>query len=105
MNSDKYNKQRKKLLEELDKGKQVPIIELGMYDLTPYFKDEFNVSLSEAIMLNKNSERKIKHIDKGIHFSPPQYRALKALMEYNKIILSAPTSFGKTLLIKEYIYL
>lgn len=104
MNSDMYNKQRKILLEELDKGKEVPILDLGMYDLTPYFKDEFDVSLSEAIMLNKNYERKIEHVDKNIFFSPPQYRALRTLKEFDKVILSAPTSFGKTLLIKEYIY-
>lgn len=104
MNSDIYNKKRKKLLEELDKGENVPIIELGMYDLTPYFKDEFDVSLSEAIMLNKNYERKIEHVEKELFFSPPQFRALNTLKESDRVILSAPTSFGKTLLIKEYIY-
>lgn len=104
MNSDKYNQQRKKLLEELDRGEDVSIIELGMYDLTPYFKDQFDVSLSEAIMLNKNLERRIEHIDNDIYFSPPQYRALKTLFDNDRVILSAPTSFGKTLLIKEYIY-
>lgn len=104
MNSDKYIMQRKRLLEELDMGKEVSIMELGMYDLTPYFKDEFDVSLSEAIMLNKNFERKIEHIDRDLYFSPPQYRALKVLLTNNRVILSAPTSFGKTLLIKEYIY-
>jgi hypothetical protein len=104
MNSDKYNLQRKMLLEELDKGGDVSIIELGMYDLTPYFKDKFDISLSEAIMLNKNIERKIEHIEKDIYFSPPQYRALNTLFTNDRVILSAPTSFGKTLLIKEYIY-
>lgn len=104
MNGDNYNKQRKILLERLDKGVQVPIMELGMYDLTPYFEEKFDINLSEAIMLNKNRERKIKHIDKDLYFSPPQYRALKTLTEYNRVIISAPTSFGKTMLIKEYIF-
>ncbi len=105
MSSDKYNKKRKRILEELDKGKEVSIMELGMYDLTPYFRtDEFDVSLSESIMLNKNSERKIEHVDKELFFSPPQYKALACLFEMDRVILSAPTSFGKTLLIKEYIY-
>lgn len=59
MSSDKYNKRRKKILEELDEGKDLSILELGMYDLTPYFKtDEFDVSLSEKIMLNKNYDSK-----------------------------------------------
>jgi len=56
-------------------------------------------------MLNKNFERRIQHIDKEIFFSPAQYEALKTLDEKERVILSAPTSFGKTLLIKEYIYL
>lgn len=105
MNDGKYNGRRKKILERLDQGKRVSVIELGMYDLTPYFNtDEFDVSLSEAIMLNRNLERRIEHIDSDIFFSPPQYKALKVLYEMDRVILSAPTSFGKTLLIKEYIY-
>ena len=105
MSGDKYNKQRKRMLERLDKGQELPIIELGMYDLTPYFKtDVFDVSLSEAIMLNKNAERRVGHVEEAIFFSPPQYDALKCLFQMDKVILSAPTSFGKTMLIKEYIY-
>ena len=105
MSSDKYNKKRKRILEELDEGKRLPIIELGMYDLTPYFQmDEFDISLSEKIMLNKNYERKIEHSFNELYFSPPQYKALECLLRENRVILSAPTSFGKTLLVKEYIY-
>ena len=106
MSTDKYNKQRKRILEQLDKGQEVSIIELGMYNLTPYFDmNKFDVNLSEAIMLNKNFERRIQHVDKEIFFSPAQYDALKILKAKERIILSAPTSFGKTLLIKEYIYI
>ena len=105
MGADKYNKQRKVILERIDKGQIVPMIELGMYNLTPYFDmEKFDVSLSEAIMINKNLERQILHIDKKLFFSPAQYEALKILEEKERVILSAPTSFGKTLLIKEYIY-
>lgn len=94
------------MLEKLDKGQELPIIELGMYDLTPYFRDDvFDVSLSEAIMLNKNAERRVEHVEEKIFFSPPQYDALKCLFRMDKVILSAPTSFGKTMLIKEYIYI
>lgn len=77
MSGDKYNKRRKKILEELDCGKDLSIMELGMYDLTPYFRtDEFDVSLSEKIMLNKNYERRIQHVSNELYFSPPQYKAL-----------------------------
>lgn len=105
MNGEKYNKQRRKLLQELDKGNELSIMELGMYDLTPYFNmNESEVNLSEAIMINKNYERRIEHVGKEMFFSPPQFRALQCLYEKDRVILSAPTSFGKTLLIKEYIY-
>lgn len=104
MNSDKYNNQRKKLLQELDKGRTPSIAELGMYDLTPYFKEKFDVSLSEAILLNKNSERRIDHLKDDFYLSPPQKKALDVLSENRRVIFSAPTSFGKTLLVKEFIF-
>lgn len=105
MSEYRFNKQRKKILEDLDQGKDVSIMELGMYDLTPYFKtDEFDINLSESIMINKNYARKIEHIEGELYFSPPQFKALKCLYEKERVIISAPTSFGKTLLIKEYIF-
>lgn len=106
MQEEKYNKKRKNILRMLDKGLDVPIIELGMYDLTPYFDEQQeNLSLSEMIMVINNHERKISHVDKELFLSPPQYDALQYLVENDRVILSAPTSFGKTLLLKEYIYL
>lgn len=104
MKMSDYNGERKKILERLDKEENVENIELGMYELTPYFKDDFDVCLSDAIMLNKNLERKIKHIKNDIYFSPPQADILNKLYKKDRVILSAPTSFGKTLIIKEYIY-
>ncbi len=106
MNSEKYNIQRKMMLEKLDKGQELSIIELGMYDLTPYFRNDiFDVSLSEAIMLNQNAERRVRHIENEIFFSPPQYNALNCLLNNDKVIITAPTSFGKTMIVKEYIYI
>ena len=100
-----FNNKRKKILEELDQGKEVSNMELGMYDLTPYFKtDDFDMNLYESIMINKNFSRKIEHINDELYFSPPQYRALACLYEKERVIISAPTSFGKTLLVKEYIF-
>ena len=105
MSENNYNNKRKRILEELDQGKDVSNLELGMYDLTPYFRtDDFNMNLYESIMINKNYYRKIEHIEGDLYFSPPQYRALKCLYEKDRVIISAPTSFGKTLLVKEYIY-
>lgn len=102
--SDKYNKKRKEILLDIDKGKQVDIEELAMYDLTPYIKEKEEPNLYETIILNKNYQRKVKHISNDIYFSPPQYEALTYLCENDKVILSAPTSFGKTMIVKEYIF-
>ena len=105
MGEERYNKKRKAILSDLDQGRDVSIMELGMYDLTPYFKtDSFDMNLSESIMVNKNYLRRIEHIGEELYFSPPQYKALKYLYEKERVILSAPTSFGKTLLVKEYIF-
>ncbi len=102
--SDKYNKKRKEILLDIDKGSQVDIEELAMYDLTPYIKGKKEPNLYETIILNKNYQRKVEHISNDIYFSPPQYDALTYLYKNDRVILSAPTSFGKTLIVKEYIF-
>lgn len=104
VNSKELSAKRKQILQQLDKGFTPSILELGMYDLTPYFMDDFDVSLSEAIMLNQNLERGVKHLNERIYFSPPQEEALDFLFKHDKVILSAPTSFGKTLILKEFIF-
>ncbi len=101
-----YNKKRKEILEEIDQGYQPPNIRLGMYDLTPYYASiDFDSSLTEKILLNKNEKRKVHHLREDLYFSPPQIKAYKEIQNHNRIILSAPTSFGKTMLVKEYIFL
>ena len=102
--SDKYNKKRKEILLDIDKGSQVDIEELAMYDLTPYIKEKKEPNLYETIILNKNYQRKVEHISNDIYFSPPQYDALTNLYKNDRVILSAPTSFGKTMIVKEYIF-
>lgn len=105
MSENKFNNKRKRILKDLDQGKKVSNMELGMYDLTPYFTtDDFDMNLYESIMVNKNYSRRIEHVKEELYFSPPQYKALMCLYEKNRVIISAPTSFGKTLLVKEYIY-
>ncbi len=102
--SDKYNKKRKQILLDIDSGKNFNVEDLAMYDLTPYFKESDEPNLYETIILNKNHQRKVTHINDNIYFSPPQYEALKFLENNDKVIFSAPTSFGKTMIVKEYIF-
>lgn len=100
-----YNEKRKNILLKLDENIDVSDLELGMYDLTPYFKDKFDQSLTEMILNIENETREVTHItDKKIFFAPQQEEALNFLTEHNRCILSAPTSFGKTLIVKEYIF-
>ena len=90
----------------MDSKEEVSLLELGMYELTPYYQEEFDISLTEKILINQNHGRKVKHyIEKDIYFAPEQAKALEFLQEYKRCIISAPTSFGKTLILKEYIYL
>ena len=102
--TNKYNKKRKEMLLDIDKGKHIDIEELAMYDLTPYFREIKDPSLYEMIILNKNYQRKVKHTSNNIYFSPPQYTAFSYLCENDRVILSTPTSFGKTMIVKEYIF-
>lgn len=103
---DIFKLKRRKLLLLLDEGIEVNDIDLGMYDLTPYYSESSEETLVEKILYIKNDIRQVQHIkSKKICFAPPQVEALKFLKNKQRCILSAPTSFGKTLIVKEYIYL
>lgn len=109
-----WNKKRKEILEEISaKGKENVSNNLkGMYGLTPYYHENEESSLfmdfNEQLLLYKNYNRSINHEhEKDIYLMPEQEKYLKELLKSkNKMIcFQAPTSFGKSLLIKEYIYL
>ena len=91
----------------MDEGNRISNLDLGMYDLTPYYSDNnLSDSLVEKILFVQNDLRQVQHIDdKKVCFSPPQNDALNFLMKNSRCILSAPTSFGKTLIVKEYIFI
>lgn len=106
MDTKLLNRKRKDILYKLDSGESCDTLDLGMYDLTPYFKDDkFDITLTEMILLNKNISRRINHVSDEMYFFPKQYEALQFLSCHERVILSAPTSFGKTLLAKEYIFM
>ena len=79
---DGFNEKRKQLLIQLDGGEKVSNIDLGMYDLTPYFSETFNQTLVEKILNIKNDFRQVQHIkDKKICFAPQQEDALHFLIK------------------------
>lgn len=102
-----YNRKRKDLLIKKDKNEFVSNIDFGMYDLTPYMTENETPTLFENIVFYENSLREIQHlIDKKAFLTPEQEEALSFISneKNERIIFSAPTSFGKTLILKEYIY-
>ena len=104
VSSFKYNKKRKELLLKKDNNINVPNIDLGFYDLTTYYSNEED-SIISKILIYENEKRRIQHItNKKIFFMPEQEETIKCINEHDRIIISAPTSFGKTLILKEYIY-
>ncbi len=99
------NEKRKNLLINIDNGEQISDLELGMYELTTYYSSAEKQTLHEKILLLQNYERKIQHIkNKDFYFMPEQQEALNFIEKHSKVLLTAPTSFGKTLILKEYIY-
>lgn len=107
--NEQFNSERKKLLNLLDNGDYVSTIDLATYGLISYYDkhrmSDLSSSLYEKVLLLNLKDNKIKHIeDKDLSFMTEQIRALDFIKNNEKIILSAPTSFGKTLILKEYIY-
>lgn len=105
ISSKEFNQKRRELLIRKDENEHLTNIDLGMYDLTPYFSTSQSPTLFEQIMLYENAQRQIMHIsDAEIFFSPEQEDALNFISQKDNVIFSAPTSFGKTMILKEYIY-
>ncbi len=104
---------RKSILNKLDRRKNIPSLEKLFYGLTPYVDwTKINVETSsfvENIFLLNQKSNVIQHlIQKNktdrYYFMLEQQNILNLLRKYKRILFSAPTSFGKTLLIKELIF-
>jgi len=91
-----------KLLDQL--VNEVKIEDLFLFDLSPYYaekKDDSFFSKQLEFILEKNL---LNHSKLNISFTSEQKRIYDHLISFKRIIISAPTSFGKTMLVKEYIY-
>lgn len=101
-----YNVQRKRALIGIENNQKPSNTVLGILGLTTYFSNEsLNDSLFDKVLFAENEERRIRHIiDKNCFFMPLQQEALDFVSSHNRAIILAPTSFGKTLIIKESIF-
>lgn len=101
----KYNRIRKQLLIKKENKENVSNIDLGFYELTPYYSSEEPKNFVEKILFYENETRLIRHIkDQKLYLMPEQEKVINEIDKYQKMIIAAPTSFGKTLILKEYIY-
>lgn len=95
---------REELIKLLDKSENnVKLEDLFLYDLSPYYIEKENDSFFSKqleYILDKNV---LKH-NPQISFTSEQIKIYNGIVENNRTIVSAPTSFGKTMLVKEYIY-
>lgn len=101
---------RKNVLIKIDEGKDVGDNERALYNLSAYIdiKRDINNSIFEMITKTNKINKPITHINSDkekLYFMPKQYEVLNLLDDYDKLLLSAPTSFGKSMLVKEYIHL
>ncbi|KVV16182.1 DEAD/DEAH box helicase [Flavobacterium sp. TAB 87] len=91
-----------KLLDQPDN--EVKIEDLFLFDLSPYYdekKDNSFFSKQLEFILEKNL---LNHNSTRISFTAEQKKIYDEISLNKRVLLSAPTSFGKTMLVKEYIY-
>jgi len=102
----KYNVERKKLLLMEDQKQEVTNLSLAFFDLTQYIRPlNFDCSLFEKGVSIHQEDRRISHLkNENFYFSPEQELALEEIKKDPRVILEAPTSFGKTLIVIEYIF-
>ena len=97
-------KNREDIIKLLDESKDnVSIEDLFLFDLSPYYNDKLNDSFFSKQLEFIQEKNQLKHNLK-ISFTSEQIKIYNGIVEHNRSIVSAPTSFGKTMLIKEYIF-
>jgi len=97
-------KNREDIIKLLDESKDnISIEDLFLFDLSPYYNDKLDDSFFSKQLEYIQDKNQLKHNSK-ISFTSEQLKIYNGIVEHNRSIVSAPTSFGKTMLIKEYIF-
>jgi replicative superfamily II helicase len=96
-------KNREELIKLLDNGDEVKLEDLFLYDLSPYYSEKENESFFSKQIEFIQEKNRLNH-DSKISFTLEQIAVYQRIGRNERSIVSAPTSFGKTMIIKEYIF-
>jgi|GEM_PF-1408880 len=95
---------REIIIKRLDESKEnVELEDLFLFDLSPYYAEKLNNSFFSKQLEFIYEKNQLKH-NSNISFTSEQLRIYSDIVKNERSIISAPTSFGKTMLVKEYIY-
>jgi superfamily II DNA/RNA helicase len=95
---------REQIIKLMDESvENVSIEDLFLYDLSPYYIEKEDDSFFSK-QLEYIQEKNLLNHNPKISFTSVQINFYNKIVENKRTIVSAPTSFGKTMLIKEYIY-
>ncbi|PDS26857.1 DEAD/DEAH box helicase [Flavobacterium branchiophilum] len=99
---------REEVIKLLDESSEnVNLEDLFLYDLSPYYIEKQNNSFFSKQLEYQKERDLLNHYSRNnISFTSEQKRIYNEIVDKNnnRIIISAPTSFGKTMLVKEYIF-
>lgn len=95
---------RELIIKKLDESKDnVELEDLFLFDLSPYYDEKIDDSFFSKQLEFIQEKNQLNH-NPEISFTSDQKIIYKEIEDNERIIISAPTSFGKTMLIKEYIF-
>jgi superfamily II helicase len=98
---------RETVIKLLDSATEnINLEDLFLFGLSPYYKEKLNDTFFSKQIEYQKDRDELKHSEKKISFASEQKEIYEQILDdtNDKLIISAPTSFGKTMLIKEYIY-
>src|SRR6478672_152129 len=91
---------REEIIKLLDQGNsKVKLEDLFLFDLSPYYEEKEDDSFFSKQLEFIQQKNSLKH-NRKISFTREQINIYEKIAENNRSIVSAPTSFGKTMLIK-----
>lgn len=95
---------RELIIKKLDESKEnVELEDLFLFDLSPYYEEKLDDSFFSKQLEFIQEKNQLNH-NSNISFTSEQIRIYNGIIENSRSIVSAPTSFGKTMLVKEFIF-